>query len=316
MLEVLGSGLDVAATFWNTTLLTVDDRSISIGTLLTAFVLLVVGYAAARQSSHLLHRLLTRQFGLEAGAAAAFQGLSFYVLLVVFFLLALQAANVPLTAFTVLGGAVAIGVGFGSQNVVNNFISGLILMVERPIKVGDIVEVEATYGRVELIGPRSTRIRRFDNIHIIIPNSHFLEKNVINWTLSDDRVRTSVDVGVSYGSPIREVDRLLQRVMAEHGKILDAPAPVVLFTAFGESSLDFRMYFWLRLGEMMDRRRVESDVRYRVEHLFRIAGIEIAFPQRDVHLDSREALDVRIVPSVEEPARASGRRPARERSSD
>ena len=283
------------ASLWRAELLSVGGRGVPIGTVITALLLLLLGILLARWSSRQVASLLTRYAGLERGAAAAVQGLTFYVLLVLVFLLALETANIPLTAFTVVGGALAIGVGFGSQNVVNNFLSGLILMIERPIKVGDIVDVDGTYGRVERIGARSTRIKTFDNTHIIVPNSVFLEKNVINWTLSDNVVRTWVDVGVTYGSPTREVDRLVHRVLAEHGKILEQPAPVVLFTEFGDNALHFRAYFWLQMREMMDRRRVESDVRYRIDHLFRDAGIVIAFPQRDVHLDSTAPLDVRLV---------------------
>jgi small-conductance mechanosensitive channel len=280
---------------WRTKLMSVEGGTVSIGTVLTALLLLVLGIFLARWSSRRLSSLLAQHVGLERGAAAAVQGLTFYLLLVLVFLLAMQTANVPLTAFTVFGGALAIGVGFGSQNVVNNFLSGLILMIERPIKVDDIIDVDGTFGRVERIGARSTRIKTFDNTHIIIPNSSFLEKNVVNWTLSDNLVRTWVDLGVAYGSPTREVDRLVRRVLAEHGKILNQPAPVVLFTDFGDNALHFRAFFWLQMREMMDRRRVESDVRYRIDHLFRDAGIVIAFPQRDVHLDTTSPLDVRLV---------------------
>ena len=287
------------SSIWNMGILTVEGRPISVGTLITATIVFVIGLLVSRWASRFFGQLLGRHLRLERGAAAAFQGLSFYLLLTLVFLLALQTANIPLTAFTVLGGALAIGVGFGSQNVVNNFISGLILMVERPIKVGDIVDVDGTYGKVELIGARSTRVRTFDNIHIIVPNSSFLEQKVVNWTLSDDLVRTCVDVGIAYGSPTRDADRLIRRVLSEHGRILDHPPPQVLFTEFGDNALHFRAYFWLRMAEMIDRRRVESDVRYRIDHLFRVAGISIAFPQRDVHLDAAAPLDVRIVPQAD-----------------
>ena len=292
-------------TIWRFELVSIEDRTISVGTIAAALALFVMGYLVSRRASRLLGRLMTRRLRVETGVAAAIQGLSYYFLLALFLLLALKTVNIPLTAFTVLGGALAIGVGFGSQNVVNNFISGLILMLERPIKVGDIVDVEGTFGRVERIGARSTWIKTFANIHIIVPNSSFLEKNVINWTHTDDVVRTSVEVGVAYGSPTREVDRLIRRVLQEHGRILDKPPPSVLFTEFGDNALIFRAYFWLRVPEMMDRRRIESDVRFRVDHLFRDAGIEIAFPQRDVHLDAVRPLPVRLVSDDADEAPAS-----------
>ena len=125
----------------------------------------------------------------------------FYFLLTVAFLTALRMVQIPLTAFAFVGGALAIGVGFGSQNIVNNFISGIILLVERPIKRSDLVDVGGIFGNVEQIGLRSTRIRTGDNVHIIVPNASFLESNVVNWTHSDPKVRVSVSVGVAYGSP-------------------------------------------------------------------------------------------------------------------
>ena len=164
-------GFGLIQKLWSAELLSVGGNSISVGTIVTAVILFILGFVISRWLSRLLGRLLHRRVGLERGAAAAFEGLSFYFMLVLFFLLALRTVNIPLTAFTVAGGALAIGIGFGSQNIVNNFISGLILMAERPIKVGDIIDVEGTFGRVERIGARSTRIRTFDNIHIVIPNS-------------------------------------------------------------------------------------------------------------------------------------------------
>jgi len=285
----------VALAIWRAQLFQVGDQAITVGLITLVVALLVASFAVSRRVSRWLGRILLERFSVEAAAASTVQSLVYYLLLALFTLSALRLLNIPLTAFTVAGGALAIGVGFGSQNIVNNFISGLIIMMERPIKVGDIVELEATYGRVELIGARSTWIKTFDNIHIIVPNSSFLEKNVVNWTHSDDVVRTFVDVGVAYGSPTRDVDRLIRRVLTEHGKILKRPLPSVLFTDFGDSSLNFRAYFWVQIREMMERRRVESDVRFRIDNLFREAGIEIAFPQRDVHLDVSEPLPVRLL---------------------
>ncbi|MGH0028561.1 MAG: mechanosensitive ion channel domain-containing protein [Myxococcota bacterium] len=291
---------------WELELFAVDDRSITVGKLSTALLLFVLGFVVARVASGLVGRLLVRRMSLATGAATAIQGLAFYVLLVLFFLAALRSVSIPLTAFTVLGGALAIGVGFGSQNIVNNFISGLILLAERPIKVGDIIEVDGQRGTVEWIGPRSTRVRTFDNIHIIVPNSAFLEKNVVNWTLADDDIRTRVDVGVAYGSPTREVQRLLGKAVAEHGRILERPAPTILFREFGDNALQFRIYFWIRSRDMLERLTIESDVRYRIDHLCREAGITIAFPQRDVHLDATDPIPVQVVGTDDEAQREGG----------
>ena len=134
-----------------------------------------------------------------------------------------------------------------------------------------------------------------DNIEIVVPNSSFLENNVINWTLSEPKVRIHVSVGVVYGSPTREVTRLLRKAVDEHGRVLKSPAPIVLFTEFGDNSLNFEVHFWITMRKIMDRRMIESDVRYRIDNLFNDAGIVIAFPQRDVHLDTRQPLDVRVM---------------------
>jgi potassium efflux system protein len=296
------AALESLLLIWNFGLFAVGGRTITVGTIVLAALLFAIGFWVSRRLSRLLSRTLVNRFKVERGIAASIEALSYYFLILVFALWALNITHVPLTAFTVVGGGLAIGVGFGSQNVINNFISGLILILERPIKVGDIIDLEGTYGRVHYIGARSTQIVTFDNIQIIVPNSSFLEKNVVNWTHSDDVVRTHVDVGVAYGSPTREVDRLIRHALKEHGRILDNPAASVLFTDFGDSSLVFRANFWLRVPDMMERRRVESDLRFLIDNLFREAGIEIAFPQRDVHLDFTGTVPVTV--SVDENAQA------------
>jgi small-conductance mechanosensitive channel len=232
---------------------------------------------------------------LELGAANAAETLSFYGLFVTFALVSLNLVKFPLTVFTIAGGAVAIGVGFGSQNVMNNFISGLILLFERPIRAGDLVSVEGTHGIVEHIGGRSTRIRAPDNTHMIVPNSHLVENSLVNFTLSDDVLRTSVTVGVAYGSPVRTVEERMRLAISEHGLILQEPAPRVLFTDFGDNALVFEALFWIRARTILERRQIESDLRFRIDALFRDADIVIAFPQRDVHLDTLRPLDVRVL---------------------
>jgi len=218
---------------------------------------------------------------------------------------AMRLVSIPLTAFALLGGALAIGLGFGSQNIINNFISGLIVLVERPMKVGDIVDVDGVSGVVERVGPRSTRVRTFDNLHIIVPNSSFLERNVVNWTLSDLTVRRNVSVGVAYGSDPRETSKLIRRALDEHGRVLKTPTPQVFFWDFGDNALVFKAYFWLQLQPNTSFYEIESDVRHRIHKLLSEAQITIAFPQRDVHLDTVRPLDVRMVRDDEPPTEPS-----------
>jgi len=282
------------ATAWDYEIVAVQDRPITVGKIVLGILLFAVGLYVSRLVSRFLGRRLFPRFGLDPGASAALQSLSYYILVVVMALIALQAVNVPLTLFTVVGGALAIGVGFGSQNIVNNFISGLILLAERPIKVGDLVEIGEMTGTVEMIGARSTRVRTSKNIHVIVPNSHFLEREVVNWTLVDDLVKTSVCVGVAYGSATERVRELLVEAVSHHDKIFSSPAPVVLFRDFAESSLNFEVFFWVRVRTVFEKWTIESDVRGRIDELFRQAGIVIAFPQRDVHLEAVGPLEVRV----------------------
>jgi len=311
-LELRGRHLDLAARLgdawvwvreiWSYEVSTSEDSPITVGKIASAIAVFLVGYFFARTFSRGLGYRFFRRFGLDEGAAHAFQSLTFYALLVLIFVASLRIVNIPLTALAFVGGAVAIGVGFGSQNVVSNFISGVILLAERPIKLGDLVEVGGIYGSVERIGLRSTRVRTGDNIHVIVPNASFLESNVVNWTHTDEHVRVSVQVGVVYGSPTREVERILRRVLSEHPRVEKSPEPIVLFTNFGDNSLDFKVLFWIRMRRLLDRLSVESELRFRIDDLFREAGIVIAFPQRDVHLDAASPIEVRVVRSGSEEA--------------
>ena len=282
---------------WKYPFATIDGQPITPGTIVIGLVFFALGMALARILSRLVSRRLLSKFEINEGLAAIIQALLFYVLLVVFTLLAFQVANIPLTAFTLLGGALAIGLGFGSQNVINNFISGLILLAERPVNVGDLVQIGDLYGRVENIGARSTRVRTGEDVEIVVPNSTFLEQNVINWSLSGSRVRIDVKVGVAYGSDLEKVTELLMKAARETPSSHEKPEPVVAFTDFGDNALAFEVHFWITMRSVMDRRMAESDVRYRVDGLFREAGVTISFPQRDVHLDTLQPLEVRVTSS-------------------
>jgi small-conductance mechanosensitive channel len=286
-----------ATRVWNTELTKVDDHPLTVGKVLVGVILVFCGFVLARMLSRTLgYRLQQGRIHMNESGAAALQSLSFYVLLVSFTLTALKFVNVPLTMFTFLGGAIAIGVGFGSQNILNNFISGLILLAERPIKVGDLIQIDDLYGNVEQIGARSTIIRTGSNLDIIVPNSTFLENNVVNLTRGDDKLRTHVKVGIAYGSPTREATKLMKHAAVEHGRILNSPEPFVWFTEFGDNSLNFEVHFWVKVRSISDRTRIESDIRYRIDQLFRDAGVTIAFPQRDIHIDASSPIPVRMLP--------------------
>jgi small-conductance mechanosensitive channel len=244
-------------------------------------------------SSIVAFRILPR-LGFSHAAATTIRQMMMYGLIVAMTMLSLKMVNVPLTIFAFFGGAAAIGVGFGSQNTVANFISGLILLIQRPIRIGDLVNVDGIDANVEHIGARATRVRTSENLEVLIPNSNILQNKVTNWTLSDTRIRTSVAVGVAYGTPVQPVVETLQRVVSQHSRVLVEPNPIVIFEDFGDSSLVFKVHFWIHMRTIMEGHEVRSDIRVAIDDAFRRAGIVIAFPQRDVHLDLQSPIEVAL----------------------
>jgi small-conductance mechanosensitive channel len=208
-------------------------------------------------------------------------------------LYALHYARIPLTAFAFLGGALAIGVGFGTQNLIRNFISGLLIQAEKPIRVGDVVDVGGIQGTVSSIGLRSSIIRHWDGIETVIPNSVLLENNVTNWTHTDHILRWSVRMGVDYGTDPDKVTRLLLEVAKANKEVLPAPEPFVLFEDFADSSLVFGLYFWIDMRKS-GRMQVASQLRHAIARAFAAEAISMAFPQRDLHLSSNEPLQIRL----------------------
>ena len=280
---------------WNLELWVIDEHGVTVNKLVVALIILIIGFIFVKRIILFWVRGFLARVHMKETTTAAVEKIINYIVVLLIVLLALRVVNIPLTLFTFLGGAVAIGVGFGAQNLLNNFISGFIVMAEQPIKIGDLIEIEGTFAMVEEIGARCTRIRTGGNVQILVPNSSFLEKNIINWTLSDKEVRAQVTLGVIYGSPVREVERLMLQVADEHSRVRKAPKPFVLFNDFGDNSLIFDLYFWISMNRIMDRRIIESDIRFHIDELFREAGIVIAFPQRDVHLDTQKPLEFRLV---------------------
>ncbi|NNC65675.1 MAG: mechanosensitive ion channel, partial [Gammaproteobacteria bacterium] len=259
-----------------------------------------VGVIASRWLERLVGRRLSKT-ELQPDAVNALQRVLFYSLVAAIAITALGLLHVPLTAFAFVSGAVAIGVGFGAQNIINNFISGWILMSERPVRIGDFVEVEGSQGTIELIGNRSTRIRRTDGVHMLVPNSVMLERTVINWTLVDKQIRSVLRVGVAYGSPVREVERLIYQAAEDQPQIKAEPAPSVAFDDFGDNALIFDLYFWADVGGERMLREIRSDLRFRISDLFAEHGITIAFPQRDVHLDNLSPIQIEMIDRVNKP---------------
>ena len=211
-----------------------------------------------------------------------------YALIFLGVVVLLQIWGIDLSSIAILASVLGVGIGFGVQNITNNFISGFIIMLESPIQIGDFINVGDLVGTVEKIGARSTEIRTLDQVTIIIPNSRFLESEVINWSHGNPVSRLHVPVSVAYGSDIDHVKTALLDAIRRHPDVLLRPAPEVWFQGFGDSALDFEIMVWT--GEPRKQFRVRSDLNYEIEASFRRYGIEIPFPQRDLHVDGLERL--------------------------
>jgi small-conductance mechanosensitive channel len=245
-------------------------------------MLIAVFWFSSRTKRFLFNRFLVKS-GLDRALQYAIAQIVSNLVLVVGIFIVLENTGIHLGALTVFAGAVGVGVGFGLQNIASNFISGLVILAERPITIGDRVEVAGVAGQVELIRARSTVIRTNDNIAMIVPNTKFIDSPVTNWTYGDPRVRFRIPVGVAYGSDVNKVREALIAAGASHPHVLQDPAPSVFLIQFGESSVNFELVVWS--SEMSHRpSRFKSDLNFAIEEKLREAGIEIPFPQRDVHI--------------------------------
>ena len=288
MLKHIEQILNIAPIDWP------GDADLTIGRILVVVLTVVGGYYLSRLSGYLLGRRLG-ETKLGADAVHTVKRVVFFAILVLVIVTALSLLGIPLTAFAFATGAIAIGIGFGAQNIINNFISGWILMAERPIRIHDFIEIEGTNGTVEEIGVRSTRIRRVDGVHLLVPNSLLLEHMVVNWTLIDNNIRTTVRVGVAYGSPVRKVADLIRQAVDENPEAMKSPKPIVVFEDFGDNALVFDTYFWCQVAGERELRSIRSEIRFRVAELFAANDIVVAFPQRDVHFDANRPLEVRVL---------------------
>ena len=294
MLETVNELLGPVALVWNHKLLTIAGIKLSLGNLIMALTMLLFATRLSRMLSKAIDRRLITPFVEDQSSQTTYRTFAFYGCLAGFVTLSLAIAGIPLTVFTVFGGALAIGVGFGSQNIVNNFISGIILLVEKPIKVGDVVELDGISGSVIGIGTRSTQVKNAEGKVFVVPNSFFLEKSVLNWSYETPVVRTSVSFGVAYGSNVKLVENICMDILLNSEGILQEPLPIVLFDNFSDSNLEFQLLFWCDLREISTLGQVRSAVRFKIEDRFKQHKVEMAFPQRDLNLKISRPIDVKV----------------------
>jgi small-conductance mechanosensitive channel len=270
----------VAATL--TTSFQIGTVSLSLGQVASAAVALALTVFASRAVRFALDTDVYTRFPLRRGVPQAISTTVHYALVLLGVFLALGAAGFQFGQFSLLTGALGIGVGFGLQNVVNNFVSGLILLYERPVQVGDTVQLGELWGDVKRIGIRSSTVRTAEGADVIVPNGSLISDQVVNWTRSDRQRRIDLAIGVAYGSDPEKVRALLLDVAKSHSLVLQDPEPTALFQSFGESSLDFMLRCWTDRFESF--LQTKSEIAIGVYEALRQAGIEIPFPQRDVRL--------------------------------
>jgi len=267
-------------------ILEVGDHAVTVQRVLLFVIVLVITSFMARAVRTLMsQRWLTR---MEPAPRYVLARILQYIVWLIGFVIALEALGFSLTTLTVVAGALGVGIGFGLQSVVSNFVSGVVLLFEQPIRIHDRVTVESVEGNVVGINFRSTTIVTNDNISIIVPNSQFINNSVINWSHGDPKVRIHVPVGVAYGSDVALVTETLLAVARETEGVLERPEPEVRFKEFGDSSLDFELLVWTDKAPL--HLQLKSRLNYGIDAAFRGNGIQIPFPQRDVHLKSEPDL--------------------------
>ena len=271
--------------FWNHPYLTLGSFGLTLAFLVKTTIFLCLLWLFTRVLSSILRTQILDKTALGEGRNFSLQRLASYTLFGIGALTGLNALGIDLSSLTVFSGALGIGLGLGFQPIVKNFASGLILLVEQPVKVGDRVQVDDLRGDIVHIEARETWIRTNDNVVMIVPNSEFIEGRVTNWTANDRNVRINVPLGVSYGSDPDEVRSVLLRVGREHADVLDDPAADVIFTGFGDSSLDFELRVWTN-RQVTTPKIISSDLYFEVFAALKNEGIEIPFPQRYLHLRS------------------------------
>lgn len=263
------------------TLFNVGGQKISILSFVTAAIVFYLTHVAGKYVDRGVNRFLYDRKDIDSGVKDSIRRFTKYFVLSIGGLLALDTVGVKLSSLAAVGAVLMVGIGFGLQNITQNFISGLIILLERPIKVGDLVEVKGVSGKVVEIGARSTLINTRDEVSIIVPNSQFISEQVINESLSSSKTRYHVTVGVAYGSDVQKVQEILLKVANENQRVLKSPDPKVFFRDFGASSLDFRLSIWI--ADMWHYESILSELRFAIDAEFRKNHVEIPFQQVDLH---------------------------------
>ena len=284
----MNSFFELLQSFWHYLsypIFKVSGGPISLFSIGLAILILVVSIKVSKVTENFVNTFL-KDKEIDRGVKGSLSRMARYLVFFAGILITLDTVGIGLNSLAAIGAVLMVGVGFGLQNITQNFISGLIILMERPIKNGDLVEVKGVSGRVVDIRARYTVIYTRDDVAIIVPNSQFITEQVTNESFSGDKIRLAISIGVAYGSDVGKVKEILIKVASGHSSVLSFPAADVHFKNFGDSSLDFKLLIWI--SDMWNHEKILSDLRFSIDQAFREEDIVIPFPQRDVHTYSTQ----------------------------
>jgi small-conductance mechanosensitive channel len=287
--------IGLVETFMNFKLFEINKTAVTPSSILMFLIFIAFFAMTSRVLQRVLRAQVFSRMSIDTGMQYTLTRITHYLIMIVGAVVAFQFIGIDLTGLAIILGFLSVGIGFGLQNITSNFVAGLILLLERPIKVGDRVMVGNQEGDVVEINMRSTTIRTLNNVAVIVPNSEFVSSKVENWSYGDETVRMEVNVGVSYESDLETVFRSLREVAAEHPEVLKNPAPDVLHIGFGDSAWNMRLRIWL--GDSQRHLEVQSDIHCAIVRKFQQNRVEIPFPQRDLHV--RSPIPLPITPEAE-----------------
>jgi potassium-dependent mechanosensitive channel len=280
--------------FWNFILWEFEQYEVTVKKVMIAIVIFFIFIFIAKLIQRVLRNRFVKNNIFNDHALLAINRVTMCLFIVMGLFSSLRIIHIPISAFAFLGGGLAIGFGFGAKQMISNLISGFIIMFEKPVKLGDFVEFDGDVGNVVDIGIRCTRIRTINNLEILIPNSDVIENKISNWSRLTNNIRTNVSIGIGYDSDIHKATELMLEAVKKCSKVVETPEPFIIFREHGNSTLNFDVYFTVKAKNNIQKIKLESEINYNLNDVLRAANIQIAYPQRDVHLDIKHPIDINI----------------------
>jgi len=280
---------------WKYQIYSAKTFSLTTGHIISAVVILIIGIIVAKIIKHIIEKRINRHApNISKHDSVFIQKIVYFVIVIIFLYIALSILDIPLSTVKFLAGGIGIGIGLGLKDYINNFWSGFIIMVEKPFKLGDVVEISDNIGRIWDINFRSTTVHTEENMDIIIPNSVALDESIINWTKKDNMILSSVKIGIGYNSELEHAKDVMIKAAASVEGVLDTPTPFVLFKEHGSSSLIFELFFSINVINKMERWEYESKVNFALNKILRENNIEIPYPYRNLSFDNNSPINIKL----------------------